>query len=122
PAGGPRVVSLYGDRVESLRPAPGQLDGLDLLLIDLQDVGSRYYTFQATMLYCLEAAAQTGLRVMVLDRPNPLGGVDGAGPMLTPGFESFVGPHAIPTRHGLTIGELARLYRAERRLDVELEV
>jgi uncharacterized protein YbbC (DUF1343 family) len=117
-----RVYSLYGETVESLRPSAKQLDGIDTLVIDLQDVGSRYYTFQATMLYCLEAAAQHGLAVIVLDRPNPLGGVAVEGPTLQPEYESFVGPHPIPIRHGMTIGELALLYRAERNLNVSLEV
>jgi uncharacterized protein YbbC (DUF1343 family) len=121
-AGALRVHSLYGASVESLRPTAEQLRGLDALVIDLQDIGSRYYTFQATMLYCLEAAAENKLAIFVLDRPNPLGGVEVEGPALKPGFESFVGPHPIATRHGLTIGELARLYRAELKLDVELEV
>jgi len=75
----PRVISLYGDTVDSLRPTAKQLDGLDVLVVDLQDIGSRYYTFQATMLYCLEAAQAAGLRVMILDRPNPLGGRCGRG-------------------------------------------
>jgi uncharacterized protein YbbC (DUF1343 family) len=117
-----RVHSLYGATVESLRPTAEQLHGLDTLVIDLQDVGSRYYTFQATMLYCLEAAAANRIEVVVLDRPNPIGGLAVEGPTLAPGFDSFVGPHPIPTRHGLTIGELARLYAAERRIDVKLEV
>ena len=121
-ADGLRVHSLYGATVESLRPSPEQLRGLDTLVIDLQDVGSRYYTFQATMLYCLEAAADNGVAVVVLDRPNPLGGEMVEGPALRAGFESFVGPHSIATRHGLTIGELARLYRAELGLKVELNV
>ncbi len=115
------VHSLYGATVESLRPTAAQLAGLDALVIDLQDVGSRYYTFQATMLFCLDAAAPLGLPVVVLDRPNPLGGAV-EGPGIDPGFESFVGPHPIPTRHGLTIGELARLYAAERNIDVDLTV
>jgi uncharacterized protein YbbC (DUF1343 family) len=119
---GLRVHSLYGDTVESLRPADEQLAGLDALVIDLQDVGSRYYTFQATMLFCLEAASRRGLRVVVLDRPNPLGGEAIEGPTLRPGFESFVGIHLLPTRHGLTIGELARLYTAERGLGAGLVV
>src|SRR5205085_7758532 len=92
------------------------------LVIDLQDVGSRYYTFPTTMLYCLEAAAGVGLPVVVLDRPNPLGGKEVEGPTLRPGFESYVGPHPLPTRHGLTVGELVRLYRAERNIDVDLTV
>jgi uncharacterized protein YbbC (DUF1343 family) len=93
-----------------------------VVVIDLQDVGSRYYTFQATMLYCLEAAAGVGLRVVVLDRPNPLGGDVVEGPTIRPGYDSFVGAHPITTRHGLTVGELARFYRAERNIDVELDV
>lgn len=121
-AGALQVHSLYGDTVESLRPTAGQLSGLDALVIDLQDVGSRYYTFQATMLYCLEAAAASGAAVLVLDRPNPIGGIQVEGPALRPGFDSFVGAHPIATRHGMTIGELARLYAAERRIAVNLEV
>jgi uncharacterized protein YbbC (DUF1343 family) len=121
-ARGPRIVSLYGDTFESLKPSHEHLHGLDTLVIDLQDVGSRYYTFQATMLFCLEAAAEAQLKVFVLDRPNPLGGVEVEGPTVAPGYESFVGVHPIATRHGLTIGELARLYRSERNLNVELEV
>src|SRR5436190_19144765 len=79
------LVSLYGRTVESLRPTAEQLAGLDVLVIDLVDVGSRYYTFAATMLSCLEAAAPLGLAVMVLDRPNPLGGVEVEGPTVRPG-------------------------------------
>jgi uncharacterized protein YbbC (DUF1343 family) len=92
------------------------------LVVDLQDVGSRYYTFQATMLYCLEAAVPLGLPVVVLDRPNPIGGELIEGPTIQPGFESFVGCHPIPIRHGLTVGELARLYQAERVPRVNLTV
>jgi uncharacterized protein YbbC (DUF1343 family) len=119
---GLRIHSLYGDSFESLTPTAEQLRGLDALVIDLQDVGSRYYTFQATMLFCMEAAARQGLRVIVLDRPNPLGGEKVEGPLLRAGYESFVGIHPIITRHGMTIGELARLYRGERNLNIELEV
>jgi len=122
PLTGVPVVSLYDDTFASLKPTPEQLAGLDVLAIDLQDVGSRYYTFQATMLYCLEAAADVGLPVVILDRPNPLGGEAIEGPTIRPGFESFVGPHPIPTRHGMTMGELARLYRAERVPGVDLTV
>lgn len=117
-----RTHSLYGDSFDSLKPTPEMLRGLDVLVIDLQDVGSRYYTFQATMLYCLEAAAGVGLPVMVLDRPNPIGGAAVEGPIIRPGFESFVGAHPIAIVHGLTIGELARLYQAERVPGVDLTV
>jgi uncharacterized protein YbbC (DUF1343 family) len=119
---GPREYSLYGERVDSLRPNEEQLSGLDALVIDLQDVGSRYYTFQATMLYCLEAAARFNLQVIVLDRPNPIGGLAVEGPTLQRGFESFVGTHSMAIRHGLTMGELALLYRAERVPGVDLLV
>jgi uncharacterized protein YbbC (DUF1343 family) len=122
PDSGLRIYSLYGDTVESLKPTEEQLRGLDALVIDLQDVGSRYYTFQATMLFCMEAAARQGLRVLVLDRPNPIGGETVEGPLLRKGYESFVGIHPLVTRHGLTIGELARLYKAERNIDVDLVV
>jgi len=117
-----RVQSLYGATVDSLRPTTEQLRGIDTIVIDLQDVGSRYYTFQATMLYCLEAAAVHKRDVVVLDRPNPLGGIGVEGPLLQPAFESFVGSHSIATRHGMTMGELARLYSSERGLVVNLEV
>ncbi len=120
-AAGVRVHSLYGDTFASLKPTPDMLAGLDVFVIDLVDVGSRYYTFQATMLYCMEACAAVGLPVVVLDRPNPLGRTV-EGPTIRPGFESFVGPHPICTRHGMTMGELARLYRAEREIDVDLTV
>jgi uncharacterized protein YbbC (DUF1343 family) len=120
---GPRTTSLYANTAASLRPTPAQLAGLDVLLIDLQDVGARYYTFQATMLYCFEAANAVGLRVMVLDRPNPIGGQAVEGPGLRSGFESFVGAHDVPIRHGLTMGELARLYQTEKKLsNTEIEV
>jgi uncharacterized protein YbbC (DUF1343 family) len=111
------VHSLYGTTAESLHPTAEQLAGLDALVIDLQDVGSRYYTFQATMRFCLQAAMPRGMRVFVLDRPNPLGGLAVEGPALRKGFESFVGAHDIATRHGLTIGELAMLYEKELSLD-----
>jgi uncharacterized protein YbbC (DUF1343 family) len=116
------VISLYGDVVDSLRPRGDVLRGLDVLVIDLPDVGSRYYTFQATMLFCLEAAAAVDLPVVLVDRPNPLNGVTVEGPTVQPGFESFFGPHPIPTRHGMTLGELARMYAAERNIRVALHV
>ena len=114
--------SLYGATAESLRPSPDQLAGLDVLVFDVQDVGARYYTYQATMMLCMEAAARAKLGFVVLDRPNPIGGVLVEGPALRPGFESFCGLHDLAVRHGMTIGELALLFRAERHLDLELEV
>lgn len=116
------VISLYGQTVDSLRPRPDVLRGLDVLVIDLPDTGSRYYTFQATMMFCLEAAAAADLPVVLLDRPNPLNGVAVEGPTIQAGYESFVGPHPIPTRHGLTLGELALLYVQERQIRVALHV
>jgi uncharacterized protein YbbC (DUF1343 family) len=111
------VHSLYGTTAASLRPTREQLAGVDALVIDLQDIGSRYYTFQATMKYCLEAALPLGLRVFVLDRPNPIGGAVVEGPAVRRGFESFVSAHDLATRHGLTMGELAMLYASELKLD-----
>ncbi|MGL4555519.1 MAG: exo-beta-N-acetylmuramidase NamZ family protein [Gemmataceae bacterium] len=122
PLTGLPVVSLYGQSFDSLRPTPEQLAGLDALVIDLVDVGSRYYTFQATALYCLQAAAEARLPVVVLDRPNPLAGLAVEGPTVRPGFTSFVGVHPIATRHGMTIGELATFYRSRLNLDVDLTV
>jgi uncharacterized protein YbbC (DUF1343 family) len=116
------VHSLYGSSPATLTPTSAQLQGLDVLVFDVQDVGARYYTFPTTMLYAMKAAASVGLRMVVLDRPNPLGGEVVEGPTLRPGYESFVGPHALPIRHGMTVGELARLYAAEVVLDVELEI
>jgi uncharacterized protein YbbC (DUF1343 family) len=122
PRTGVPVASLYGDTVDSLRPAPELLRGLDALVFDIQDVGSRYYTYQATMMLCMEAAAAARVAFVVLDRPNPLGGLRVEGPALRPGFESFCGLHDLAVRHGMTVGELARLFRVERRLDLELTV
>lgn len=111
---GAPILSLYGDSEDSLRPCPSAFEGLDLLLIDLQDVGSRYYTYAATGVWAAEAAMAAGCEVWVLDRPNPLGGVVVEGGLLRPGFESFVGAFRLPVRHGLTLGELFRL-EARRR-------
>jgi uncharacterized protein YbbC (DUF1343 family) len=119
---GVRVFSLYGASAASLRPPERMLRGLDALVFDIQDVGSRYYTYQATMLHCMEAAAAAGIGFFVLDRPNPVGGRAVEGPALRPGFESFCGVHDVAVRHGLTVGELAGLYREERGLDVALTV
>lgn len=105
------VVSLYGPR---RKPTKEQLAGLDLLVFDIQDAGCRFYTYSSTLGNIMEAASDAGVGVMVLDRPNPIGGLAFNGPLTDPGAESFVAFHRIPTRHGLTLGELARLYAAER--------
>jgi uncharacterized protein YbbC (DUF1343 family) len=105
---GLRVYSLYGEDEHSLRPRPEALEKIDTLVIDLQDVGARYYTYIYTMAHCLEACAQVGKEVIVCDRPNPLGGVVVDGPLLAPEFASFVGRFPMPVRHAKTIGELAR--------------
>ena len=119
PATGLPVHSLYG-RVR--KPDLDMLAGLDAVLFDLQDVGVRVYTFVWTMALAMEACAEAGVRFVVLDRPNPVGGVKREGPVLRPGFESFVGLHPVPLRHGLTCGELAQWLCAERKIDCELSV
>ncbi|HYG67006.1 MAG TPA: DUF1343 domain-containing protein, partial [Anaeromyxobacteraceae bacterium] len=119
---GVRAFSLYGETVDSLRPTAAQLEGLDALVFDIQDVGTRYYTYQATMMLCMEAAAAAGLAFVVLDRPNPIDGVSVEGPRLRPGFESFCGLHDLAVRHGMTVGELALLFQAERSLALDLTV
>ncbi|WP_242346751.1 exo-beta-N-acetylmuramidase NamZ family protein [Anaeromyxobacter terrae] len=116
------VHSLYGERPSSLKPSPEALEGLDALVFDIQDVGARYYTYQATMMLCMEAAADARVPFVVLDRPNPIGGVLVEGPRLAPGFESFCGLHDLAPRHGMTVGELALLFRAERKLELDLEI
>jgi uncharacterized protein YbbC (DUF1343 family) len=119
PQSGVPVHSLYG---EHRQPTAAMLEGLDTLVIDLQDVGARYYTFIWTMLLCLEACAAAGRRVVILDRPNPLGGDGVEGNVLDPQYRSFVGLAPIPMRHGLTIGELAGFFAAWRGLDLDLQV
>ncbi|HEY2728389.1 MAG TPA: DUF1343 domain-containing protein [Polyangia bacterium] len=106
------VTSLYGETFESLTPSAAELAEVDVLVIDLQDIGSRYYTYVWTMALALQAAARAGVAVVVLDRPNPLGGVALEGGTVEARCESFVGLGAVPVRHGLTAGELARLVRA----------
>ncbi len=117
-----RRVPVYSLYSETREPTPGMLAGLDALVIDLQDVGTRIYTYIYTVAYCLRAAGKAGLPVVVCDRPNPIDGVTVEGPMLRAGFESFVGLFPIPMRHGLTVGEIAALFNAEYRLGAKLEV
>lgn len=119
PATGLPVKSLYG---KTRIPTAEMLAGLDALVFDLQDVGSRYYTFIYTMLHALTACAERGLRFVVLDRPNPLGGVVVDGNVLQEEYRSFVGLHPLAVRHGMTVGELALLFRDELGLTVDLTV
>ncbi len=112
------IHSLYGD---VRRPTTAMLRGLDTLVVDLQDSGARFYTYATTMAYVLEAAAAHGLRVVVLDRPNPIGGAV-EGPLLDATLLGFTGYFPAPIRHGLTLGELARLFNTEWRLGADLEV
>ncbi len=121
PVSGLPVVSLYGETEDSLVPRAAHLADIDVLVADLQDVGSRYYTFFATVVRALPAAASAGVRVVVADRPNPLGrAVEGN--VVAEGFRSFVGELPVPNRHGMTVGELCLMARATRSIGVELEV
>jgi uncharacterized protein YbbC (DUF1343 family) len=113
------VFSLYGDtRV----PTSEMLSHVDAMVFDVQDVGSRYYTFVYTMLHVMEACAREGKRVVVLDRPNPIGGEAVDGNVLDPAYRSFVGMHPLAVRHGMTCGELALVFAEELSLDVDLHV
>ncbi len=113
------IFSLYS---ETRRPTPEMLRGLDVFVVDLQDVGTRVYTYVWTMMECLWACAEADLPVLVLDRPNPLGGAVMEGPLLDLSYRSFVGGAAIPMRHGLTIGELARLLNRQFEIGASLDV
>lgn len=116
------VVSLYGDSHESLLPLTEMLDGIDLVIFDIQDVGSRYYTFVNTMAMFMQAISGMDIEFMVLDRPNPLGGILTEGPVLKEAYESFVGVFDISVRHGLTPAELAMYFMDSRKPDLGLSV
>jgi uncharacterized protein YbbC (DUF1343 family)/CubicO group peptidase (beta-lactamase class C family) len=118
-ATGAPVWSLYGP---TRRPTPEMLRGLSLVVYDIQDIGVRYYTYLTTLVYVMEEAGRRGVPVVVLDRPNPITGRVIEGPVMEPDLRSFTGPHPIPVRTGLTIGEFARLVAAERQLTVSLTV
>ncbi len=122
PRTGVPTYSLYGNTVESLRPRREWLDGLDVMVFDIQDVGARYYTYVYTMALAMEACAGAGVRFVVLDRPNPLGGERVEGNLVEPGFRSFVGLYPLPNRHGMTLGELARMLNVEERFGCDLAV
>jgi uncharacterized protein YbbC (DUF1343 family) len=113
------VVSLYGPR---MAPPAEALAEVDAVLVDMQDVGARVYTFAATLAKVMEAAAPLGKKVVVLDRPNPIGGAAVEGNLLRPEWASFVGPYPLPMRHGFTLGELARYYQVTQKIDCDLEV
>ena len=119
PATGLPIYSLYG---KSRSPGEEQLKNIDTLVFDIQDIGTRFYTYISTMGNAMKVAAERGLRFVVLDRPNSIGGVEVAGPVLDEGWESFVGFHTLPLRHGMTVGELAQMFRAELKLDLDLQV
>lgn len=122
PVTGVPAYSLYGSTFESLSPRPEWLAGLDALVFDIQDVGSRYYTYVYTMALAMKAAAKAGLKFFVLDRPNPINGTHVEGNLIREGYHSFVGLYSIPNRHGMTAGELARLFNEEQRLGCDLTV
>lgn len=113
------VHSLYG---ETRKPTPAMLEGVEVLIFDILDIGTRYYTYIYTLALAMEAAGEEGIPFVVLDRPNVIGGVHVQGNVLDPAFASFVGLHPLPMRHGMTSGELARLYRDAFGLHVELHV
>jgi uncharacterized protein YbbC (DUF1343 family) len=119
PATGIKIWSLYG---KTLRPAPEMLRGLDALVFDIQDVGVRFYTYESTMLYAMEEAAKAKLPFYVLDRPDPVTGLHVEGPMLDADKLSFTGSWPLPLRHGMTMGELAKLFNGEKHLNADLHV
>ncbi|MEO0239426.1 MAG: DUF1343 domain-containing protein [candidate division WOR-3 bacterium] len=119
PSTGLPVYSLYG---KSRKPLPYMLEGIDGIVVDLQDVGSRYYTYIWTLYLVMESALENGKFVVVLDRPNPIGGLEVEGPVLEETYSSFVGLKPLPVRHGMTIGEIALLFKGEYLRDINLSV
>ena len=122
PATGVPIYSVYGDTDAKRRPSSSALDGLDVLVFDIQDIGTRFYTYETTLGYFLEAAAKANKEIVVLDRPNPIGGAFVQGPVADAGRESFVSYWQTPGRHGMTVGELARMFNAERAIHANLAV
>lgn len=121
-ATGVPVYTVYGATDQSRRPSPEVLNQLDTIVIDLQDAGARFYTYETTVGYFLEASAKAGIVVVVLDRPNPISGALVQGPMSQPGRESFVNYGPVPVRHGMTLGELAQMFNAEHNIHAKLTV
>lgn len=116
---GLKIFSLYG---ETRRPTPKMLESVDTLVFDIQDIGARFYTYISTMGEAMKAAAENKKRFVVLDRPNPINGVDVAGPILDDKLESFVAYHKLPVRHGMTVGEIAKMLQQELQLDLDLQI
>jgi uncharacterized protein YbbC (DUF1343 family) len=113
------VYSLYG---QTRKPTPEMLKNVEVLVFDIQDVGTRYYTYIYTMAYAMEAAKENNIPIVVLDRPNPQGGLTVDGPVLEPEFSSFIGMYPIPTKHGMTVGELASFFNEEFNIGADLKV
>ena len=122
PISGLQVTSLYGEQETSLVPPAELLQGLDSLVFDIQDVGSRYYTFVYTMANCMKVCKEAGVRMVVCDRPNPINGIDLEGNLVGEQWRSFVGQYPIPNRHGMTAGELALLFNDTFALGCDLKV
>jgi uncharacterized protein YbbC (DUF1343 family)/CubicO group peptidase (beta-lactamase class C family) len=116
------IYSLYGKTKASRRPSPEQLKGVDVLVFDIQDVGARFYTYTTTMAYAMEAAAEQKIDFIVLDRPNPIGGKRVEGPVLDKDRLSFIGYFPMPVRHGMTMGEMARMFNEENHIGARLQV
>jgi uncharacterized protein YbbC (DUF1343 family) len=119
PKTGLPVFSLYGP---TKKPTPAMLQGVDALVFDIQDIGARFYTYTSTLALAMQAAAETGKLFVVLDRPNPLGGLMVAGPVLDPHWSSFIGMYPIPVLYGMTIGELAQMFNEEYKIGARLLV
>jgi uncharacterized protein YbbC (DUF1343 family) len=116
------IYSVYGDSSAKRHPSPEVLQSVDVVVYDIQDIGTRFYTYETTLGYFLEAAAKAGKPILVLDRPNPINGVSVQGPISDEGRESFTNYGQLPVRHGMTIGELARYYNSERGIGARLTV
>jgi uncharacterized protein YbbC (DUF1343 family)/CubicO group peptidase (beta-lactamase class C family) len=116
------IYSVYGDTDAKRRPPMDVIRGLDVIVVDIQDIGARFYTYETTVGYFLEAAAKAKKPIIVLDRPNPITGNYVQGPISDPGQESFVNYYPLPVRHGMTIGELAKLFNEEKKIDADLTV
>jgi len=122
PLTGVAVRSLYGHDAASLEPRKEDLEGIEVVVADLPDIGTRYYTFAATLDAMMAACSRDGVELIVADRPNPIGGVQREGGLVRPGFESFVGRIPVPARHGLTLGEIALLLHEQRHPELELSI